>query len=96
MRTITVLRDGLLLFFRIYYYILFGRIVLSLFQVGLHQNSLGAKAYQILYGLTEPLLAPIRGLLPAIRMGAGFLDLSPVILLILLQMLERLVYVYLY
>ncbi len=37
--------------------------------------------------LTEPLLAPIRGLLPAM----GGLDFSPLILLFLLQILKRLV-----
>ena len=37
--------------------------------------------------LTEPLLAPIRGLLPAM----GGLDFSPLILLFLLQILKRFV-----
>jgi YggT family protein len=45
---------------------------------------------QISYGLqrmTEPLLAPIRRILPSI----GGLDLSPIILLILLEFLRQLI-----
>ena len=83
------------MFFQIYYYILIGRIILSLFQTGIYQNPIWARIYGILYGLTEPFLAPIRRLLPAIRTGAGFLDLSPVVLMILLQILEQLVFAYL-
>ena len=40
----------------------------------------------ILHGLTEPVLAPIRRVLPPM----GGLDLSPMVLLILLQLLKRL------
>jgi YggT family protein len=39
-----------------------------------------------LYALTEPVLAPIRRVLPPI----GGLDLSPMVLLIALQLLKRL------
>ncbi len=92
---ITVLREGLLLFFNIYYYILFGRIILSFLRVDIYQNPRWAGVFRLFYGLTEPLLAPIRRLVPMIRTGAGFLDLSPLILLFLLHMLQRLVYGYL-
>lgn len=95
MRIITVFRDGLLLFFQIYYYILFGRIILSFFQADLYRNPRWAGVYRFFYGLTEPLLAPIRRLVPMVRAGAGFLDLSPLILLVLLNILQRLVYYYL-
>ncbi len=86
----------MLLFFQIYYYIIFGRIILSyFFRFGVNQSSGWAGIYRIFYGLTEPLLAPIRRLVPMIRAGAGFIDLSTVILLVLLGILQRLVYVYL-
>jgi YggT family protein len=41
----------------------------------------------MLYAVTEPVLAPIRRVLPPI----GGLDLSPMVLLIALQLLKRLV-----
>ena len=40
----------------------------------------------IVYGLTEPVLAPIRNVLPPM----GGLDLSPMVLLIALQLLKSL------
>lgn len=44
--------------------------------------------YQFVYGVTEPLLAPLRNVIPQVRMGMGYLDLSPIALLILLRILE--------
>ncbi len=52
--------------------------------------------YRVVYGLTEPLLAPIRKLLPMVRMGMGYLDLSPIVLLILLRILQQVIYRYIY
>ena len=40
---------------------------------------------KLVYGLTEPALAPIRNVLPPM----GGLDLSPMVLLIALQILKR-------
>jgi len=40
----------------------------------------------VVYSLTEPVLAPIRRVLPS----AGGLDFSPMVLLVLLQVLQRL------
>ena len=47
--------------------------------------------YRVLYGLTEPLLAPLRRVIPPVRMGMGYLDLSPLLLLFLLNLLRNLV-----
>ncbi|MCO6503328.1 MAG: YggT family protein [Acidimicrobiales bacterium] len=41
--------------------------------------------------IIEPVLRPIRQLLPPIRMGAAALDLSPIVLIFLVQILRRLV-----
>ncbi len=52
--------------------------------------------YQFVYGVTEPLLAPLRSVIPSIKMGMGYLDLSPIILLILVRILQQVLYRYLY
>lgn len=52
--------------------------------------------YQFVYGVTEPLLAPLRNITPQIRMGMGYLDLSPIILLILLRIGEAAIRNYFY
>ena len=44
--------------------------------------------FEIVYDVTEPVLRPVRGILPPIRMGAMGLDLSPVIVFIALGILQ--------
>jgi YggT family protein len=39
--------------------------------------------------ITEPVLAPIRRVVPPIQAGGGYLDLSPMVVLLLLWVLER-------
>ena len=39
--------------------------------------------------ITEPVLAPIRRILPPIQAGAGYVDLSPMVALLLLWVFER-------
>jgi len=44
------------------------------------------RLHSVVFQLTEPLIAPIRGLMPGAGMG---LDLSPLILLLILRFLQR-------
>ena len=50
-------------------------------------NPIARSVLRALHGLTEPLLAPIRRMMPAL----GGLDLSPLIALILIYFLQRLI-----
>ncbi len=84
----------MLYFLQIYYYILFARIILSWFQGSFYGNPTLAGIYRALYGLTEPVLAPLRRVLPVVRMGMGYLDLSPLVLLFLLWVLRQLIIQY--
>jgi YggT family protein len=88
--------EGILFFFQIYNIVIFARIILSWFVVGGSINPVVSSIYQVVYGLTEPLLAPIRKLIPPIRLGMGFLDLSPFILLILISLARQMVFHFLY
>lgn len=60
--------------------IVIARALLSWFDPGM-RSSVG----KILVDITEPLLGPIRRMMPAM----GGLDLSPIVLIILLQFLEQ-------
>ncbi len=91
---INIIKSGLLYFLQIYYFILFARIILSWFQASFYRNPTMSGIYRILYGLTEPLLAPLRRVLPAVRMGMGYLDLSPLVLLLVLIILRGLIIQY--
>jgi YggT family protein len=42
----------------------------------------------LVYAVTEPVLRPIRNLLPPVRMGAMAFDLSPIIVFVIIQVLQ--------
>lgn len=69
-------------FFTILTLLVLARALLSWFDPG-YKTSIG----QILVQITEPLLAPIRSLLPA----TGAFDLSPIILILGLQVVRQIV-----
>jgi YggT family protein len=43
----------------------------------------------VVYTLTEPVLRPLRGIIPPVRMGAVGFDLSPIIVFVALGILQR-------
>lgn len=77
----------------LYWLVLLGRIVFD-FIISLNGGrglSGMAILYGILYDLTEPVLRPIRRLLPPLRVGAVALDLSPFIVFVLIALLRNVV-----
>lgn len=61
----------------LYVLLLFGRIILSWFP--LSPGSALASVYGFLYSITEPVLGPVRRILPPLSFGGAGLDLSPII-----------------
>jgi YggT family protein len=49
------------------------------------------RIYDALEKVMQPMLRPIRSLIPSVRMGSVALDLSPIILIIGLSILRRIV-----
>lgn len=70
----------------IYWVILLVRILLSWFP--LPSSGPVRTVFEIVYNLTEPVLRPLRGLLPPLRLGAVGLDLSPIIVFVVIQVLQ--------
>jgi len=68
--------------FELYSFVLLARVLITWFQVDPYNPIV-----QVLYRLTEPLLAPIRRLLPS----AGMLDLSPIVGFIVIRVVEEVV-----
>jgi len=68
-----------------YVFLLFGRIILSWFPIP--EGGFFASLVRLLYAVTEPVLAPLRAILPPVRMGGMALDLSPLVLLLGLEVL---------
>lgn len=74
------------LILNLFLFALLGRIVLSWFP----PSGPGAldTIRMALFRVTEPVLAPIRNLLPPVRLGGMGLDLSPLIVFLIIQVLS--------
>jgi YggT family protein len=68
-----------------YVFVIFVRVILSWFPIS--PGSAIASIYSFVYSITEPVLGPIRRLMPGIGVGGMGLDLSPIIVLLLIQLL---------
>jgi YggT family protein len=87
--------DIVLLVLQIYIWLLIAAAVLSwlvAFNVVNTRNQVVHMIGDMLYRLTEPLLRPIRSMLPHL----GGIDISPVILILLILLLENVIIRYIY
>ena len=71
----------------IYLLLVIGRILLSWFPIS--PESPMSSVFGFLYRITEPVLGPIRRLLPPLGMGGMALDLSPIIVIFGLEILKN-------
>jgi len=69
--------------------VMFARIILSWFPV--EPGSGMASVYGVLYAITEPVLGPIRRVLPPMGMGGMGLDLSPLVVFFGITILQRII-----
>ena len=89
------LLDVVLLILHFYGYVIIGVAILSwllAFDVVNFRNDLVRSVWTFLNALTEPLLRPIRSILP----NLGGIDVSPIILLLLLFLVEDIIGRYIY
>ena len=70
----------------IFWLLLFVRIIFS--WIPPPMAGVGRTLYGIVFDVTEPVLGPVRGLLPPIRMGMVALDLSTIIVFIAIMVLQ--------
>ena len=70
----------------IYLIVIFGRILLSWFPTAPGGVMAGIQSFA--YMLTEPLLGPLRGVLPTVGFGGMGLDLSPIVVIIGVYVLQ--------
>ncbi len=74
--------EFLILFLQVLSYAIIGRVLLSWVDQGGNM-----RITQILNEITEPILAPLRSILPS----GGMFDFTPIIAMLLLQVLEMLI-----
>ena len=72
---------------RIIYYLILVRVILSFFPT--LQTS---KISYFIYQMTEPVLAPCRAILDKLGLGMGMFDFSPILAIILLNLMIRLLF----
>lgn len=70
----------------LYLLVLFARIVLSWFPIA--PGSGLATIFSLLYNLTEPVLGPVRRVMPPLTLGGAGFDLSPIVVIIGFQILR--------
>ncbi len=87
--------DIVLLVLQVYIWLLIAAAVLSwliAFNVVNTRNPVVASVGEFLYRITEPLLRPIRNMLP----NLGGIDISPVILILIILLIENIIVRYIY
>lgn len=85
--------EVVLIALHLYVYLLIAAAILSwliAFNVVNMRNPVVAAVGEFLYRITEPLLRPIRSFMP----NLGGLDISPVILILLIMLIERIIIYY--
>ncbi len=73
--------------FQVYSFLILIRVVLSWVNVNPYRNRLDHPAIQLLRRITDPVLEPLRRLIPPI---GGTIDISPIVALIVLEIVRRL------
>lgn len=73
--------------FEVYIFIVFARVLCSWIRVSPY-----SKIYQFLFSMTEPMLGPIRKMMPRTMM----LDFSPMVLMLILILLQKLMVMLIY
>ena len=89
------LLDIILLLLQLYIWLLIASAVLSwliAFNVVNTRNQFVSMVADFLYRITEPVLRPIRNVMPSF----GGLDISPVILILIIILIERVILYYIY
>ena len=87
--------DIILIVLALYVWLLIASAILSwliAFNVVNTRNQFVASVAEFLYRITEPLLRPIRSFLPAM----GGLDISPIILILIIMLIQRIITYYIY
>jgi len=74
--------------FQIYEFLILIRVLLSWINVNPYRPAIDHPLVRILYRITDPVLEPLRRIIPPI---GGAIDISPVVALLLLEVLRQII-----
>ena len=81
--------DLICLLLGLYFWVIFARILMSWVRVV--PGTGVASVYSVLFNLTEPVLGPLRRVIPPMRLGVTAIDLSPIIAFIGLRIIQSII-----
>jgi len=81
-----ILFEIIIFILRIYSYILFLRVILSWFRIS-PRYGIWSKINKFLVDITEPFLAIFRKIIPVVRLGRSYLDLSYIAAILVIQLI---------
>ena len=76
------------LVFQIYQFLILIRVLLSWVNVNPYRQAIDHPLIDLLYRLTDPVLEPLRRLIPPI---GGVMDISPIVAMFLLEILRQVI-----
>jgi len=82
----TILFEIMIFVLRVYSYILLLRLILSWFRINPRQGFMG-RAYKFLVDITDPFLLLFRKIIPMVKIGSGYLDLSYIAAILVIQLI---------
>ncbi len=85
-----LIRNMVIAFFDILLVLILIRIVLSWLPINPYGNPTLMNVIYYLKNLSEPFLMPFRSIIPPLKMGGGYIDLSPIIAIFVLRLIRNL------
>ena len=70
------------LFLNLFWLVIIVRMVMSWVQIS--PGTPVASIYSVVFRITEPVLGPLRRAIPPMRLGAGAIDLSPILVIVVI------------
>lgn len=79
-------RSAICLVLTVYWFVLLARILLSWFPAP--RSDAARSIVSLIWEVTDPVLRPLRRMIPPVRLGAVALDLSPIIVFIVIAAVQ--------
>ena len=77
--------DAVCVLLNIFWLLILARMIMS--WVRITPGTPVASIYSVLFSITEPVLGPLRRMIPPVRMGISAIDVSPIIVIVVIILL---------
>ena len=77
--------DFICLVLNLYWFVILARMIMSWIRIS--PGTPVASIYSVIFCITEPVLGPLRRLIPPVRMGMGAIDVSPIIVIVVIVLI---------